>query len=91
MNKTTRALQLLNPTSKRVGLDIKTLRRCCSKREQLDSSQTDVWSFIGRFPCSDMKLIDAVKGLVQNFWRGNSRPFIQPKSCTKIEKGFKGL
>ena len=86
MNKRTKALRLLKPTYKLVGLDIKALRTYCSRRKQLISIQTDVWSFIGRFPCSDMKLIDVVKVLVQEFWRDNTRP----KRCTKIDKGFKG-
>ena len=42
MKKSTRALRLLNPTSKLVGLDIKALHRYYSRREQLDSGQTDV-------------------------------------------------
>ena len=64
MNKSTKALHLLKPTSKLVRLDIKALRSYCSRREQLDSGETDVWSFIGRFPRSDMNLIDVVKGQV---------------------------
>ena len=64
VNKRTRALHLLNTTFKLVGLDIKALHRYFSRREQLESGETNVWSFIVRFPCSDMKLIDAVKGLV---------------------------
>ena len=64
LNKSIRALHLLKSTSKLVGLDIKALHRYCFRREQLDSGEIDVWSFIGRLPRSDMKLIDAVKGLV---------------------------
>ena len=67
VNKSTSALRLRKPTSKLVGLNIKVLRRYCSRRGQLDSGEIDVWSFVGRFPCSDMKLIDVVKGLVQEF------------------------
>ena len=74
LNKITRALRLLKPTSKLVGLDIKAFRRYFSRREQLDSGETNVWSFVGRLPRSDMNLIDAVKGLVQEFWHDNSRP-----------------
>ena len=65
--KSTRAFLFLKPTSKLVGLDIKALRRYCSRREQLDSGETNVWFFIGRLPHSDMKLIDVVKGLVLEF------------------------
>ena len=42
MNKITRSLLLLKPTSKLVGLDIKAVYRYFSRREQLDSGQTDV-------------------------------------------------
>ena len=67
VNKSTRAFCLLKPTFKLVGFDIKALRRYFSRREQLDSGETDIWSFIGRLPCSDMNLIDVVKGLVHEF------------------------
>ena len=39
VNKSTRAFRLLKPTSKLVGLDMKTLYRYCSRREQLDYGQ----------------------------------------------------
>ena len=42
MNTSTRALLLIKPTSKLVGLDIKALRRYCYRREQLESGQIDV-------------------------------------------------
>ena len=87
MNKSTRALRLLNPTSKLVGLDTKALHRYCSRREQLDFGEIDVWSFVGRLPCSDMKLIDAVKGLVQEFWSDNSRPSSNQKDVLKLRMG----
>ena len=87
MNKSTRALRLLNPTSKIVGLDIKALCRYCSRREQLDFGQTDVWSFIGSFPWSDMKLIDAVKGLVQDFSCDNIRLSSNQKDVLKLRRG----
>ena len=40
VNKSTRDLHLLKPTSKLVGLDIKALRRYCSRKEQLESGET---------------------------------------------------
>ena len=87
VNKSTRALCLLKPTSKLVGLDIKAVRRYCSRREQLDFGETDVWSFVGRLRCFDMKLIDVVKGLVQEFWRDNSRPSSNQKDVIKLRMG----
>ena len=82
VNKSTMALHLLKPTYKLVGLDIKALRRYCSRREELDFGQTSIWAFIGRSPCSDMKLINAVKGLVQDFWSDNIRTW--PRIVNRI-------
>ena len=87
VKKSTRALHLLKPTSKLVGLDIKALHMYCSRREQLDSGQTDVWAFIGRFPCVDRKLINAIKGLVQEFWHDNTRPSSNQKYVLKLRRG----
>ena len=87
VNKSTRALCLLKRTSKLVGLDIKARYRYCYRREQLDCGERDVWSFVGRFPCSNMKLIDAVKGLVQEFWHDNSRPSSNQKDVLKLRMG----
>ena len=42
VRKITRALHLLKTTSKLVYLNVKILHRYYSKREQLDSGQTDV-------------------------------------------------
>ena len=42
INKSTRALRLLKPTSKLAGLDIKAVCRYCSRREQLEYVQTNV-------------------------------------------------
>ena len=87
VNKSTRALRLLNPTSKLVGSNFKALQRYCSRKEQLDSGETDVWSFVGRLPHSDMKLIDAVMGLVQEFWRDNTIPSSNQKHVLKVRRG----
>ena len=87
MNKSTRAHRLLKPTSKLVGLDTKALHRYCSRREQLNSGETNAWSFVGRLPCSDMNLIDAVKGLVQEFLHDNCRPSSNQKYVLKLRMG----
>ena len=86
VNKSIKALHLPKPTSKLIGLDIKALHRYFSRREQLDSGQTNVWSFIDKFPHSDMKLIDVIKGLVQDFWRDN-RPSSNQKDVLKLRRG----
>ena len=45
------------------------------RRDSLETGcQTDMWAFTGRLPHFDMKLIEAVKGLVQEYWHNNSRP-----------------
>ena len=87
VNKSTRALFLLKPTSKLLGLDIKAFRRYCSRREQLDYSEIDVWSFVGRLPRSNMNIIDVVKGLVQYFWHDNTSPSSNQKHVLKLRMG----
>ena len=65
VNKNTRVLRFLKPTSKLVNLNVKTLCRYSIRTEHLDTTaQTDFWAFIGRLPHHDMKLVDAVKRLV---------------------------
>ena len=42
-----------------------------------------LWEFRGRFPRKDMKLVEVVKGLVHNFWHGNTRPSSNTKDVLK--------
>ena len=49
--------------------------------------QIDMWAFTGRLPRFDMKLIEAVKGLVQEYWHDNSRPSSNQKDVVKLRKG----
>ena len=44
-------------------------------------------AFTGRLPHSDMKLIEAVKGLVQEFWNDNTRPYSNQKYVVRLRKG----
>ena len=91
VNKNTKLLGFLKPTWKIVNLNLKTLSRYSIRREDIDTTdQTDFWAFIGRLPRRDMKLVDAVKGLVQSFLAWSHKAFFKPKGCTKTEKGFKG-
>ena len=46
-----------------------------------------MWAFTGKLPRFDMKLIDAVKGLVQEFWHDNNRPSSNEKDVAKLRKG----
>ena len=46
VNKNTRVLRFLKPTSKLVNLNVKTLHRYSIRREHLDATaQTDFWAF----------------------------------------------
>ena len=38
-----------------------------------------LWAFSGRLPRKDMKLVEAVKGLVRTFWHDNTRPYSNTK------------
>ena len=46
-----------------------------------------LWSFSGRFPCKDMKLIEGVKDLVHTFWHDNTRPSSNTKDVLKHCRG----
>ena len=48
-----------------------------------------MWAFAVRLPHSDMKLIEAVKGLVQEYWHDNSRLSSNQKHVVKLRKGSK--
>ena len=91
VNKNTSVLHFLKPTSKLVNLNVKTLRRYSIRREHIDTTaKTYFWAFIGRFPHHDMKLVDAVKGLVQSFWHDHTRPS-NWKDVLKLRRGSNGL
>ena len=46
-----------------------------------------LWAFSGRFPYKDMKLVEAVKGLVHTFWHDNTRPYSNMKDVLKHFRG----
>ena len=46
-----------------------------------------MWAFTGRLPHSDMKLIEAVKGLVQEYWHDNNITSSNQKDVVKLRKG----
>ena len=45
------------------------------------------WAFSGRFLYKDMKLVEAVKGLVHTFWHDNARPSSNKKDVLKRCRG----
>ena len=44
-------------------------------------------AFVGRLPHRDMKLIDAVKELVQTFWHDHTKPSSNQRDVLKPRKG----
>ena len=92
VNKNTRVLRFLKPTSKLVNLNVKTLHRYSIRREHLDTiDQTDFWAFLGRLPRRDMKLVDAIKGLVHSFWHDHTRPSSNRKDVLKLRMGSRSF
>ena len=59
------------------------------RRDSLDvEGQMDkLWAFSGRFPRKDMKLVEAVKGIVQTFWHDNTRHSSYTKDVLKCCRG----
>ena len=46
-----------------------------------------LWAFISRFPRTDMKLVETVKGLVHTFWHDNTRHSSNTKDVLKHCRG----
>ena len=46
-----------------------------------------LWAFSSRFSCKDMKLAEAVKGLVHTFWNNNTRPSSNTEDVLKHCRG----
>jgi len=91
VDKSTRQRRLLSHTCKIFKVDRKTLQKYSAIREKLETpGQKDCWAFVGRLPRSDMKLIDAVKELVQKFWHDNTRPSSNQRDVLKLRKGVRG-
>ena len=76
VSRSTRQRRLIKCTSKLVSLHPKTLKKYSMRRDSLDveGQMEKLWAFSGRLPRKDMKLVEAVKGLVQTFWHDNTRP-----------------
>ena len=67
--RSTRQHRLLKCTSQFVPLHPKTLKKYSVRRDNLDveGKMETLWAFSNRFPHKYMKLVEAVKGLVQTF------------------------
>ena len=85
----TRQHHLLKCTSQIVHLHPKTLKKYLVRRDNLDveGQMETLWPFSGRLPCKDMKLVEAMKGLVQTFWHDNTRPSSNTKDVLKHCRG----
>ena len=69
VNRSTRQRHLIKCTSEIVNLNPKTLKKYSMIRDSLDiEGQIEkLWAFSGRLTRKYMKLVEAVKGLVQAF------------------------
>ena len=87
--RSTRQCRLLKCTSHIVSLHPKTLKKYSIRRDNLDvEGQMETLSaFSSRLPREDMKLVEAVKGLVQTFWHDNTRPSSNMKDVLKHCRG----
>ena len=74
-----------------MALHPKTLKKYSVRRDNLDvEGQTEtLWAFSGRLSRKDMKLVEAMKGLVPTFWHDNNRPSSNTKDVLKLCKGSK--
>ena len=83
--RSTRQCRLLKCTSQFPPLHPKTLKKYLVRRDGLDAKgqMETLWEFSGRFPHKDMKLVEAVKGLVHTFWHDNTRPYSNTNDVLK--------
>ena len=67
----------------------KALKKYSLRRDNLDveGQMETLWAFSGRLPRKDMKLVEAVKGLLQTFWNDNTRPSSNTKDVLKCCRG----
>ena len=88
VNKTTWQCHLLKHKSYIFKVSAKMLWRYSIKRQILGNlGQKYYWAFIGRIPCSNMKLIGVVEGLVKNFCHEHARPSSNQKDVLKLRRG----
>ena len=50
-----------------------TLRRAMLRHERLeDPTKNELWTFSGRLPQKDKEISEALKSLIDNFWKNNT-------------------
>ena len=81
--RSTRQCRLLKCTSQFVPSHTNTFKKYSVRREShdLEEQKETLWAFSSRFPRKDMKLVEAVKGLVPTFWHDNTRNFLTQRMC----------
>ena len=91
VNRRIRQCRLSKCTSEIVNLNPKTLKTYSIRRDSLDieGQMEKLWAFSGRLPCKYMKLVEAMKGLVQSFWNDNTRPSSNTRDVLKHCKGYR--
>ena len=89
VRRSTRQRCLLKCTSQIVPLHPKTLKKYSIRRDNIDveGQMETLWAFSRRFPCKDMKLVEAVKGLVHMFWHDNTRCCSNTNGVLKLCRG----
>ena len=79
---------LLSHTSKILKLNRKTVQKYSIIRENiLTPGGKYCWAFVDRFPRRDMKLIDAIKELLQIFLHDRTIPSSNQRDVLKLRKG----
>ena len=89
VSKFTRKHRLLSHTSQIHKLNRKTFQKYSVIRENLQTPGGKYcWAFVSRLPRRDMKLIDAIKELVQTFWHDHTRTSYNQRDVLKLSKRF---
>ena len=85
VSRSTRQHSLLKCTPQIVPLHLKTLKKYLVTRDNLyvERQMETLWAFSGRLRSKDMKVVKAMKGLVQTFWHDNTRPSSNTKDVLK--------
>ena len=67
----------------------KTLKKYSVRRDNLEveGQMETLWAFSDRFPRKDMKLVEAMKGLLPTFWHDNTRPSSNTNDVLKCCRG----
>ena len=88
VTRSTQQCRLLYHTSHILKLNRKNVKKYFVIRENLETpGGKDCCDFVGRLPRPDMKQIDALKNLVQNFGHDHTIPSSNQRDLLKLRKG----